>query len=324
MEYNLKLFEYSLNNREPFIDDYYLKSGNLLISEDPKKPTDTMRNNAALIEAITAYSFVKKHGNNAAVLDALEAVRVAVKSKNINYSEFVSFWPVADISHSIFMEMNDRDQLETLEKLVKKYIELRHSIYLSYGYSPVTMQVGKDAKAHKESGSLGIKKVAAMLDASGFQHVDADTPDDFMGKGDKKYIEADKKGKKLFKKLLGAYGIRFLWSNKKEKKLPDILIKYKDHIFIIEHKHMKESGGGQDKQINEIISLISYQEHNPNIHYVSFLDGIYFNLFANEDLNDGKILTQLENIKKYLGLNPQNYFVNTAGFKRLIDGLTAK
>jgi len=321
IENNLNLFEYSLDNREPFIDDYYLKSGNLLISEDPQKPTELMRTNAALIEAITAYNFVKKHGNKAAVLDALEAVLIAVKSRNINYSEFVSFWPVVDISHSIFIKMNHKEQLETLENIVEKYIELRHPYYLAYGYSSTTLQVGKDAKAHKESGGLGVHKVAAILNTVGFKHVDADSVEDFIGAGDKKYIEADKKGKKLFKKLLTAYDIRFLWSNKKEKKLPDVLIKFKDHIFIVEHKHMKESGGGQDKQINEIISLISFQEKNPKIHYISFLDGIYFNLFAKKDMNNGKILTQLKNIKKYLDMNPQNYFVNTAGFKKLIDGL---
>jgi len=321
MENNLKIFEHSLANLEPFVDDYYLKSGNLLIAEDPKNPTQLMKMNAALIEAITAYAFVKKHGNKSAKIDALEAITSAVKSKNINYSEFVSFWPVVDISHSIFIKMNHDMQLETIENIVEKYLEFRHPIYLTYGYSPTTLQVGKDAKAHKESGNLGVRKVAAMLNASGFKHADTDTVDDFISKGDKKYIEADKKGKKLFKKLLTAYGIRFLWSNKKEKKLPDVLIKFKDHIFIVEHKHMKESGGGQDKQINEIISLISFQEKNSKIHYISFLDGVYFNLFSKKDIKNGKILTQSENIKKYLGMNPQNYFVNTAGFKKLIDGL---
>jgi hypothetical protein len=321
MENNLKIFQYSLNNGEPFIDDYYIKSGNLLISKDPEKPTELMKTNSVLIEAIVAYNFTKRNRNRAAMHKALEVVLTAVKGKNINYSEFVSFWPVVDISHSIFMKMNHDEQLGTLKKIIDKYIELRHPYYSTYGYTPTTLQVGKDAKAHKESGNLGIRKISTILDAIGFKHVDKDNADDFISAGDKKYIETDKKGKKLFKKLLVAYGIRFSWSRKKEKKLPDALIKYKKDIFIIEHKHMKESGGGQDKQINEIISLISFKEKNNKIHYISFLDGIYFNLFAKKDMNDGKILTQFENIKKYLGENRQNYFLNTAGFKKLFYGL---
>ncbi len=100
--------------------------------------------------------------------------------------------------------------------------------------------------------------------------------------------------------------------------MPDFLIRHKDDIYIVEHKHMKESGGGQDKQINEIISFVGHSENNKKIHYVSFLDGIYFNLFANKTLNKGKILDQLNNVKHNLKNNKQNYFVNTAGFKKLL------
>jgi len=101
--------------------------------------------------------------------------------------------------------------------------------------------------------------------------------------------------------------------------MPDFLIKHEADIFIVEHKHTKEGGGGQDKQINEVISLISFSENNPKIHYISFLDGIYFNLFANTKyLSKGKISNQLKNIKQNLNRNKQNYFVNTAGFKKLL------
>jgi len=104
--------------------------------------------------------------------------------------------------------------------------------------------------------------------------------------------------------------------------MPDFLIKHKKDIFILEHKHMKEGGGGQDKQANEVISFIGFSEGSPNIHYISFLDGIYFNLFANKKyLKKGKILNQLKNIKQNLKRNKQNYFVNTAGFKKLFKEL---
>jgi len=319
---NLKLFEFSLNNPEPIIDEFYLKNGNLIISKDAKNPTDLMKRNFDLLESISAYNFAKKNKNKAIINKAIEKILKIVKNKNINYSEFVSFWPVIDISYSLFNKMSPAEQLEIIKHVVDKYIELRHDLYSSYGYSPTTLQVGKDAKAHKESGNLGIYKVSKILDKAGYKKANEETLEKFIALGDKKYIEADKKGKKLFKSLLVSHKIKFSWSNNKEQKMPDFLIKYKNNIFIVEHKHMKEGGGGQDKQINEVISFIGFSENNPKFHYISFLDGLYFNLFANKKyLNKGKILNQLTNIKRNLKQNSQNYFVNTAGFKKLIKEL---
>src|SRR3989338_8400211 len=316
---NIKLFKFSLNNPEPIIDKFYLKNGNLIISEDSKNPTDLMKKNFDLLESISAYNFAKKNKNRAILKKAIEKILEIVKSKNINYSEFVSFWPVVDISYSLFGKMNAEEQLKIIKNIVEKYIELRHDLYSSYGYTPTTLQVGKDAKAHKESGNLGIYKVSKILDKAGYKKANAETTKNFISQGDKKYIEADKKGKKLFNNLLNYYKIKFSWSKKKEQKMPDFLIKHEADIFIVEHKHTKEGGGGQDRQINEVISLISFSENNPKIHYISFLDGIYFNLFANTKyLSKGKISNQLKNIKQNLNRNKQNYFVNTAGFKKLL------
>lgn len=319
---NIKLFEFSLNNPEQIIDEFYLKSGNLIISKDPKNPTELMKKNLDLLESITAYNFAKKNKNKAMLKKSIKTILKIVKNKNINYSEFVSFWPVVDISYSLFNKMNDEEQEEIIKNIVEKYIELRHGLYSIYGYTPTTLQVGKDAKAHKESGSLGIYKVSQILDKNGYKKANGETLEDFILKGSKKYIEADKKGKKLFKNSLIGYKIRFSWSKDKEQKMPDFLIKCKDKIFIVEHKHMKEGGGGQDKQINEVISFIGFSENNKKVHYVSFLDGIYFNLFANRRyLKKGKILNQLNNIKQNLKKNQQNYFINTAGFKELLKSL---
>ncbi|MCK5320828.1 hypothetical protein KAJ61_05595 [Candidatus Parcubacteria bacterium] len=317
---NLKLFEFSLNSPEPIIDEFYLKNGDLIISKNPKKPTDLMLQNVDLIESVSAYSFSKKTKSPATAQKALKKILEIIKSKNINYSEFVSFWSVIDISYSIFCKMNDKEKLKILKNITEKYIELRHGTYSIYGYTPTALQAGKDAKAHKESGNLGIYKVSKILNSRGFKKTNNESIKKFIS-GKKKYIESDKKGKKLFKDLLKYYKIDFKWSSKKENKMPDFLIRHKDDIYIVEHKHTKEGGGGQNNQINEIISLIGHSENNKKIHYISFLDGIYFNLFANKKLNQGKILNQINNIKNNLKNNKQNYFVNTAGFKKLLKNL---
>lgn len=317
---NREIFEFSLVHPEPIVDEFYLKNGSLIISEDAKIPTDAMRKNLDLIESISTYSFARKHQEDFIAEKALEKISAIMQCKSINYSEFVSFWPVADVSYSLFKKMDTEEQYDILKSIIEKYIELRHSLYSSYGYTPVTLQASKDAKAHKESGGLGIRKVSRILSTAGYKKSDDETLEEFTSQGSKKYIEADKKGKKLFKRFLQHHGIRFLWSKKKDQKMPDFLIKDGDDIFIVEHKHMKEGGGGQDKQINEIISLIGFSENNVKIHYVSFLDGMYFNLFTNEKHSkNGKLSNQLRNIKANLTRNKQNYFVNTAGFKKLFN-----
>lgn len=316
---NIALFNLSLNNPEPIIDKFYLKNEDLLISKDPQAPTSLMKNNFDLLESISAYNFAKKNKKSILGKDAIKKILQIMKTKNINYSEFVSFWPVVDISYSLFCKMSDEEKKEIIKNVVEKYIELRHNVFSMYGYSATTLQVGKDAKAHKESGNLGINKVSEMLSAVGFKKANSESFQDFIMISDKKYIESDKKGKRLFKELLGYYNIDFLWSSGKEEKMPDILIRYKKDVFIVEHKHMKEGGGGQDKQINEIISLIGFSENQKNIHYISFLDGLYFNLLFNKkNLTKGKIFNQITNINKNLQENKQNYFINTAGFRELL------
>ena len=316
---NIKLLNFSLNKLEPILDKFYLKKGELIISENINNPTSLMKQNFDLLENISAYSVAKKNKEKKMMDKVIDNILVLIKNKYINYSEFVSFWAVVDISYSTFNKIGNDDQKEILQNIVEKYIELRHSVYSNYGYSPTTLQASKDAKAHKESGNLGINKVSEMLNNNGFQKSNADLIDDFTSKGVKKYLESDKKGKKLFKELLNYYGISFFWSSGKDGKMPDFLIRYKDNIFIVEHKHMKESGGGQDKQMNEIIAFIGFSEKKNNIHYVAFLDGTYFNLFSNKKyLGKGKILNQITNIKNNLEKNKQNYFVNTAGFNELM------
>ncbi len=75
-------------------------------------------------------------------------------------------------------------------------------------------------------------------------------------------------------------------------------------IFLCEAKHLNTSGGGQDKQIAELIEVISLKEQNKNISYVAFLDGGYSNVLLRiGDIGD-KLTTQRKKIKKYLLHNP--------------------
>jgi hypothetical protein len=319
---NIKLFEFSLQNPEPTMDESYFKHSDLIISHKESQPTQLMKNNFELLEAISAFSFARKNNSSGTIDLAIEKILKLTKHKNINYSEFVSFWPTLDLSHSIFAKLSTEQQKQTLKQIVEKYLDSRHELYSSHGYSCNTLQVGKDAKAHKENGSLGIQKVSKILREFGFENCDSESLSDFISGGERKFLESDKKGKKLFKKLLQHYKINFTWSETKEEKMPDLLIKNKHQIFVVEHKHVKEGGGGQDKQINEIITFIEASESQDNVHYISFLDGIYFNLLADADsLKLTKITNQSNKILKNLKKNQKNYFVNTAGFRKFLQDL---
>lgn len=113
----------------------------------------------------------------------------------------------------------------------------------------------------------------------------------------------------------------------RRNKAPDFLVKKKDSIFIVEHKHIKEGGGGQAHQMDELIEFISQSPGNKNLHYVSYLDGYYFNTIIKKEMGrienpeqkEVKAQAQLRQIREFLKCHKSNYFVNTAGLKELLQ-----
>lgn len=98
-----------------------------------------------------------------------------------------------------------------------------------------------------------------------------------------------------------------------------MIIKIGKKIFIVEAKHLNTSGGGQDKQISELIEILSLKEKNESIFYISFLDGNYSNTLLSSKKCGDKLKTQRKEIKKYLKNKPRNYWLNTAGFISLFS-----
>jgi len=86
---------------------------------------------------------------------------------------------------------------------------------------------------------------------------------------------------------------------KKQNKTLDLIIKTKDKILLCEAKHLNTSGGGQDKQLSELIEIMGLKEKN----------------------GGEKITKQKKEIDKFLKNNPNNYWLNTAGFEKLISDL---
>ena len=101
----------------------------------------------------------------------------------------------------------------------------------------------------------------------------------------------------------------------------DLIIKHHDQFFFCEAKHINTSGGGQDKQLSELIEITNLNEHNKNIHFIAFLDGKYSNILLDEKYQSPKLLTQRNQIINNLKNNPGNFWVNSFGFKKLFEDL---
>lgn len=138
---------------------------------------------------------------------------------------------------------------------------------------------------------------------------------------DKYYILPDAGDNKLFDKIILKNHINFDFRTNHQGKMPDGLIKIDDSFIIIEHKILKESGGGQDKQMTEIIDFIGYGERG--VYYISFMDGILFNGLLNPS-EKNKLYRDKNNIIENLEKNPYNYFVNEYGFIKLMNNLLGK
>lgn len=114
----------------------------------------------------------------------------------------------------------------------------------------------------------------------------------------------------------------FIQSN---NKIFDVIIKIRNHIFIIEQKIINDLGGTQDKQILELVKISGLYAKVPNynLHFVSCLSGFYWEYLkdTNESKSRNKVLVQNKNIIKNLNINSNNYFLNQNSLIELIKSI---
>lgn len=278
---NAELFRQCLLPPEPLIDPYYCAE-ELIISEHARDDaTAIMRVNSELIDRITTIQILKRDNPRASVRQQLEKIAVLLEEKNVNFTEFTSFFPVLDVSYSIYSGLSRPEKLEFLEVVVAEYIAKRHAIYQSHGYSAATLQVRKDFEKHKTGGSAADRKIIQLLRKHSYSEL---MPGDKIKTSAKRYISFSTSlaANQVLDNIKESYGLVFEWQAAHQGKIPDFIIFPKPGcVFICECKHMKEAGGGQDKQVSELISLIGHAENNKTVGYISYLDGIYFNKLIN-------------------------------------------
>jgi hypothetical protein len=312
---NTELFEECLDHPEPLVDPFYCQDG-LIISDSPAAPsTPLMEANSLLLARITAADVALRDGDTGGYLNQIDRIMPLLETENINFTELTSFFPTLDVSYSIYRQLAPAEKRSFLVDAVRLYIEKRHRIYQSHGYSPTTLQVRKDFEKHKTGGSAANRKVESILRNHEYQPFTggrfADARRCYL------FADATSLAQQVHQELCADLGLEFAWRREHQDKSIDLFwIDGAGHLRICEFKHMKESGGGQDKQLAELIALIRHGEAHPRLGYVAFLDGIYFNSFI--DPGAKKTREQVRQIRQHLKENPANYFVNTHGLNRLL------
>jgi len=310
---NIYYWKKSLESPEQAADPFYTFDKLIVTDSELIKKVERMR------ELIISYFILSEKNVDAASEILNEIYDLIVSIDKIQYTEFVAFWKTLDISYSVFKKLINKKVI--LKELLQKYCERRRELYDKMGYSNVTVQSLYDVGSSRKKGVSGIDKIIDMVHKNIGNVLHAKDTNTLM-KSSTAYFFPDKGDKHLFRLFCKKIGIKYLFGKDHQDKEPDIVLKINNKFYIIEAKHIKESGGAQDKQIVELIEFIRYSEELENVHYVSFMDGVYFNNFSwAKEGDETKVNKQKKAIEEHLTNNPKNFFVNTSGLLSLFEDM---
>lgn len=317
---NYDYFDYSHKNPEQLFDEFYKKSS-LVIPKDANINNQLTTNNAKLIKGITTFNYLisKQYtAKDKVIIDVVnDIINILETTNHINYSAFTQFFMVYNSTFNYFSKLNATDKFNFVYEMLLKYCDERHEIYLSHGYSNSILQVMSDNYSHKRNSKTTIEKVLSILSVYSFKRIKSIDDID----NENSYFLPDKGDKILFEEFLKKYNLKMESRAIEQNKLPDLVFKCKGQFYICELKTMKGCGGGQNKQIVEVAYFIKFSETDSRFHYLAFMDGDYVNTLMNSNMP--KLVSQRNDISDALKNNENNYFVNTAGFKKLIEDIFA-
>lgn len=305
---NISYWDFSLKNEEPIEDDYYVFDEIIINNPSFIEQVGNLR------ELIVKFCNSLKTENEDKILD--DVYTIIENTENIQHHEFIAFWKVLGTTYSTYKSFKEEKKRERLKELLIKYCQMRLKIYNNLNYSNITIQALYDKGASRRTGIVANKKIIDLLDTYFENIYEVRSLDEFEN-NDISYFRLEKNtGKEILDDLCKKIQISKLISEKSF----NITIKIKDQIFLIKTKHMKEAGGSQNSKIVELISFIKHSEESDNIHYVTFIDGIFFNRFSNK-LITGKAKSQKSLIERTLNDNKNNFFVNTSGLELIFKDM---
>jgi len=297
---NQHYFKISQENPESSLDSFYIfdkKSSNL---------EKYIKNTKEIKEILTTIKMLQKKKENPKTINKYFEELQKSLSEFSNCSEFICFVNACDNT----LDAVKKD-LDLIKKITQRYFSRR---LLSDLIPEEWIQAILDSNSSRKKGKCGELKLISILKNLGFKEV--------------KNWEDFNKSNKCVAQFSKVFSVKKVQENldikikaKKQGKKLDLIIKYKNKIFLVEAKHLNTSGGGQDKQISELIEILNLKEKTLDISYISFLDGSYSNILLSNSKAGDKLKTQRKEIKKYLKKNPNNYWLNTTGFKNLFSDL---
>ena len=323
MRTNIEYFNISKDNPEELLDSYYAKN-KLVIPNSSDEENTLTSNNKTLLELITTFDILNGKYNKT-FTDGMvqkivhDIISILDTTDYINYSAFVQFFMVYNFTYSIYKTLSIEQKEKLIYDMLKKYCSERHRLYSNHGYTNIVLQVMCDNYSHKRNSKTGIEKFLSILSGAGkFERLENITE---IVEKDKSYFLPDKGDRGLFEHFLRFFNLTMESRSIEHNKLPDVVFKCGDQYYICELKTMKEGGGGQNKQMVEVAYFIKFSEKNTNIHYITFLDGIYSNIIFHD--RSPKVVVQRNAIVNALRENPGNYFFNTGGLIEFIQDISA-
>lgn len=300
MKSNQYYFNISQENDETNLDEFYV------FDEKHKDLSKYIKKTKEIKNILITIKTLKNKKEKQSILDKYYLELQKTLNKVSNCSEFISFVNACDNT----LDAVKKD-LNLIKKISNRYFEKRE---LNEFAPEEWIQAILDSKASRKKGKCGEIKLIEILNKYNYGIV-------------KKWEDFFDSQKCVvnFSGVFNTKGVRnnlkIKLATKKQDKNLDLIIKNKNKIFLLEAKHLNTSGGGQDKQISELIEILSLKEDNINIRYVSFLDGSLSNRLLSSSKEGNKMNKQRKEIKEFLNINPQNFWVNTKGFEELIKDL---
>lgn len=309
---NLEYWKISLENPELPGEELYTRD---IVIVDKNDYCSTVNRLRELIITYCTVSEIDK--SDSLQMEIVKRIdEIIINTENIQYTEFVAYWKSSDMTYSGYEALDVQTRLTVLTTLLNRYCEQRRKLYDQLGYTHVIQQALYDSASARSQSKAGVRKVQQLLThVVGREVHPVEDVGDFNSQS--LCILLPDRNKAVFTDWLSHWQVRYSFGQTHQGKLPDILIKMGSIVFVLEAKHVKEPGGAQDKQITELIDYIRQQEQAP-IHYVAFLDGLYFNLFC-QPVTDTKPYRQRQDIEAALKQFNQNYFVNTKGLLKLLQ-----
>jgi hypothetical protein len=245
-----------------------------------------------------------------------------------------------DLQNALADQYSDKNELNaflnacdsTVATVKNNLPILKQVVNLYLDYRDFTEQTPKewvqaiiDKGNSRSLGIIGEKKLVELAEGAGFTEVA--NPESFEST-DYAVVRFSKQN---FNNLRLQSMLNSEWNFNIQNKMLDVILKNKDKYILIEAKHLKESGGSQDKQINELIRIIQDENQKGTVYYGAFLDGVYSNtliggiklsnqyLESLKSISDrSKLVSQRIDILEALN-KTRNFWLNTAGYIELVQ-----